>query len=69
MAKYELSSARKDDLENTERDIFAPKSRNPEGAELVAACESEIEVISVTCLSFIKQTMRHGKPAGRPSTS
>ena len=42
MAKYELSSARKDDLENTERDIFAPKSRNPEGAELVAACESEI---------------------------
>ena len=42
MAKYELSSARKDDLENTERDIFAPKSRIPEDAELVAACESEI---------------------------
>ena len=42
MAQYELSSARKDDLENTERDIFAPKSRIPEDAELVAACESEI---------------------------
>ena len=69
MAKYE-SSARKDDLENTERDIFAPKSRIPEDAELVAACESEIVgLISVTCLSFIKQTMRHGKPAGRPPTS
>ena len=26
MAKYELSSARKDDLENTERDIFAQKA-------------------------------------------
>ena len=28
-----------------------------------------VGLISVTCLSFIKQTMRHGKPAGRPPTS
>ena len=42
MANYELYSARNDDLENPERDIFAPKNRTPEDAELVAACESEI---------------------------
>ena len=35
MANYELYSTRNDDLENPERDIFAPKSRTPEDAELV----------------------------------
>ena len=69
MAKYE-SSARKDDLENTERDIFAPKSRIPEDAELVAACESEIRRFNQRDVPLIDQTDdEDGKPAGRPPIS
>ena len=69
MAQSELSSARKDDLENTERDIFAPKSRIPKTPSWWQRVKvRSVGLISVTCLSFIKQTMRQGKPAGRPPT-
>ena len=56
MAQYELSSARQDDLENTERDIFAPKKQIPEDAELVAACESEIRRFNQRDVPLIHQT-------------
>ena len=69
MAKYELSSARQDDLENTKRDI-APKSRIPEDAELVAACESEIRRFNQRDVLLIHQTDNEARQtSGRPPTS
>ena len=41
MAKYEYS-ARKDDLEYDQPDVFAPKRRAPEDDTIVAAFENEI---------------------------
>ena len=42
MAKYELYSARKDDLEYDQPDVFAPKRRAPDDDGIVAAFENEI---------------------------
>lgn len=42
MAKYEPYSARKDDLEYDQPDVFAPKRRAPEDDSIVAAFENEI---------------------------
>jgi hypothetical protein len=67
MAQYELSSARKDDLENTERDIFAPKSRIPEDAELVAACESEIRRFNQRDVPLIHQTDDEARQTSGPA--
>ena len=66
MAKYE-SSARKDDQENTERDIFAPKSRIPEDAELVAACESEIRRFNQRDVPLIHQTDDEARQTSGPA--
>ena len=66
MAKYEFS-ARQDDLENTERDIFAPKSRIPEDAELVAACESEIRRFNQRDVPLIHQTDDEARQTSGPA--
>ena len=68
MAQYELSSARKDDQENTERDIFAPKSGIPEDAELVAACESEIRRFNQRDVPLIHQTDDEARQTSGPAT-
>ena len=58
MAKYELYSARKDDLEYDQPDVFAPKRRAPEDDGIVAAFEDEIR-------KFIR---RDGLPVERMSS-
>jgi hypothetical protein len=58
MAKYELYSARKDDLEYDQPDVFAPKRRAPEDDGIVAAFEDEIR-------KFIR---RDGLPGERMSS-
>jgi len=42
MAKYESYSARKDDLEYDQSDVFAPKKQVPDDDSIVAAFENEI---------------------------
>jgi len=58
MAKYELYSAHKDDLEYGQPDVFAPKRRAPEDDSIVAAFEDEIR-------KFIR---RDGLPVERMSS-